>query len=263
MNARDADFNIYQVQKPSCRSTILDNPSAGAAEQVEQLQRRVEELEILLRECHHRARNHLMLIVSLLSLEQHRDEPRCAGCQALEKTQQRVQAMAAVHERLSRAAAETPRDLAAWLRQLASEICRLHGLQSEDLQLAVHVDLPGLPTRAIMPCALIINELLTNCLKHAFPPERRWAVGEKPTVRLELGTTSEGHIRLTVADNGIGLPAGVEAADTVDGGWQLVKLLAGQLGGRMQLAGGQGTEVWVEFPATSGKGSIRTGAPGG
>lgn len=234
-----------------------------SAEQVEQLQRRVEELETLLRECHHRARNHLMLIVGLLSLERHRDEPRCAGCRALEKTQQRVRAMAALHEHLSRAAAAAPRDLAAWLRQLASQVCQVHGLQPDALQLEVRVDLPGLPARVVMPCALIVNELLTNCLKHAFPPERWQALGEKPKVRLELGRTPKGALRLTVADNGVGLPASGEAASTVGGGWQLVRLLAGQLGGQMWASSSQGTEVWVEIPAGSGAGSTHTHASEG
>jgi len=194
-----------------------------------------------------------MLIVGLLSIEQRQDGARCADCPALDKTLHRVRAMAAVHEHLSRAAAETPRDLTAWLQQLAGEVFQVHGLQPDELQLEVRAELPGLPAGMVMPCALIINELLTNCLKHAFPPDHKWAADEKPTVRLELRTTAEGRLRLSVADNGVGLPAGVEVGASA-GGWQLVQLLAGPLGGRLQVAVDRGTVAWVEFPVDQRRG---------
>jgi PAS domain S-box-containing protein len=216
-----------------------DNTEQELAET--RLRASLQEKEILLKEIHHRVKNNLQVVSSLLCLQAaHADEPGLR--EAMKESQARVRSIALVHERLYQA-----RDLAqvpfpSYLRSLAAELLRTHGAM-EFVRIDVADSDVSLPVDVAIPCALIVNELLTNALKHAFPAEQRGRI----EVTLERDET--GFISLAVADEGIGLPLGFDFRSSRTLGLRLVGMLVAQLGGTVEVQRIGGTRVCVRLPA--------------
>jgi len=204
----------------------------------------LEEKMALLNEVHHRVKNNLQVITSLLRLEAGRStEP---GTRAVLKDMQgRVYAMALLHETLYRAGNFAWIDLAAFLRQMATQAIRSQASGSGEVQLQLELA----PTQVAMdqatPCGLLANELLSNALKHGFPPGRSGVI----TLQSQPDATPS-YWRVCVKDNGVGFPADFEARRTQSLGLQLVSDLARQLGGHLevQATDGGGAYFCVVFP---------------
>lgn len=198
----------------------------------------LREKEVLLKEVHHRVKNNLQVITSLLSLQAQRVDPASAAI--LIDAQNRVRAMAQVHERLYLSPDLARVEFGAYLEELLLELRRaLHRPGVEVVGRA-----PGLQlsVETAIPCGLIINELVGNALKHAFPEGR---VGK---VLVELVSDGAALV-LTVEDDGVGA-ADPRGRGTM--GWRLVERLAGQLGGAVELRSPPGTRVRVRFPGERG-----------
>jgi PAS domain S-box-containing protein len=199
--------------------------------------------EALLKEVHHRVKNNLQVITSLLRLESKRIEE--GPTQAVLKTMQnRIQSMAALHETLYRTGNFAQVDLAVYLRQLAGQLIRT--LVTNPDRITVQLDLVSvdLALDQAIPCGLIVNELVSNALKHGFPEAR---AGE---VRVELRQTPPDRLLLRVSDDGVGLAADFEQRRSKSLGLQLVSDLARQLRGRLEV--GPGTAFTVNFPGGEG-----------
>ena len=202
-----------------------------------------EEKEQLLREVHHRVKNNLQLISSLLNLQSSRtSDPAVAELFA--ESRNRVRSMALVHENLYRAGAFARVAMGDHVRALCSHLVRAYGGAQHRLTLQVDVAEVELDLDRAIPCGLIINELVSNALKHAFPN------GRAGTVRVELQAHGPGRYTLSVADDGIGLAAGAETGDTL--GLQLVRDLADQLRGRIEVNNDHGTRFLIKFGVPSG-----------
>jgi PAS domain S-box-containing protein len=200
----------------------------------------LREKELLLREVHHRVRNNLQVVSSLLDL-QSGTLPDPPARKAFEESQHRIRAMALIHEQLYQSADLAHIDFRAYIEKLASHLLESYAVHPErvDLRLEV-VDLP-LDIDQAVPCGLIVNELVANALKHAVPE------GESGQVRIGFHGTPGGGYRLLVADNGRGLKKDFDLGTSDSLGLSLVSTLAQQLEGRMQLKSNGGTECRIEF----------------
>ncbi len=199
----------------------------------------LREKEILLQEIHHRVKNNLQIISSLLQLESRAvADPQAR--ERFEDCQGRVQAMALIHERLYRTGDLSCIDLGSYLESLAGQIIRSFGRVPAQMLKPIEVTVGPVAIEAAVPCGLIVAELVTNAMKHAFPDQRR---GE---MAIRLVPDSAGWV-LSVEDNGVGAGSGAKREGSL--GLKLVNALARQLRGRVEVAGDSGMAVKVLFPA--------------
>jgi two-component sensor histidine kinase len=201
----------------------------------------LREKELLLREIHHRVKNNLQIISSLLDL--HSDAIRDTGVLALFKdSQHRIHSMALVHEILYQSPDLAWVDVGAYLQRLSAQLFRSYGVDARRITLRTHTDRVLLDIDQAIPCGLILNELLTNAFKYAFPEDR---TGE---VYVALHADPPQHVTIVVQDTGIGLPEGLDFRNTDSFGLQLVCLLAEQMEGTITLLREQGTTFTLTFP---------------
>jgi two-component sensor histidine kinase len=199
------------------------------------------EKESLLKEIHHRVKNNLQIISSLLRLQSGQIDNAIAKA-ALRDMQNRVRSMALIHEHLYRSDNLASVDLATYLRSLCQQLFRALVTAPGTIQL--HLDLAPvrLEIDQAIPCGLLVNELVTNALKHAFP------IGRSGVLRVELQPLAERPaLRLRVADDGVGLPSTFDPNNLTTLGLKLVSDLSRQIGGRLEIGGGSGTAFEVEF----------------
>jgi len=202
----------------------------------------LKEKELLLREIHHRVKNNLQVVSSLLRLQAStHDDP--ALQRALQEAQERIQAIALIHQKLKHAPDLSRVDLPDYVRTLAERLVRSYA--SVPALIDLHVDIANVDIGpdAPVPLGLILNELVANALQHAFPP------GTGGSLSLEIGQEPDGWILLRVADSGQGLPDFVQL-DQGGLGFQLVRALTDQLGGTLELERRRGVSLLLRFPPT-------------
>jgi PAS domain S-box-containing protein len=206
---------------------------------LEILRASLREKEALLKEVHHRVKNNLQIISSLLNLQadQVRDP---AALAVLGESQNRVRAMALVHETLYRSENFARIDLAVYLEGLCAQLLRAYGTDPERVCLELQVPGTTLDLDRAIPCGLLVNELVSNALKYAFPD------GRQGRLEVALGT-QDGVYALAVGDDGIGLPEGLDFRSTRTLGLQLVCGIAQQLGGTVELDRTGGTRFTITF----------------
>jgi two-component sensor histidine kinase len=208
----------------------------------ERIQASLEEKEVLLKEIHHRVKNNLQIISSLLNLQgQQIEDPQIV--EALRDSQNRVRSMALIHEQLYGAHDLARIDFGAYIHLLAGHLLRSYRADSK-----IALDLKGdklyLRIDEAIPCGLILNELVSNALKHAFPD------GQAGRIQAALGVDG-GQVVLAVSDDGVGLPEDFDHRTSTSLGLQLVNSLVSQLDGEITLEPGQGTGFRVTFPVSS------------
>lgn len=197
--------------------------------------------EALLQEVHHRFKNNLQLITSLINLQANRVEDRRLLA-LLDETRNRVYSIATVYETLHRSPDQTSFDVTAYAKLIAPALMRACDA-GERVRLAIEGEPVILDLRRAVPFGLLLHELVSNVCKHAFPDGRRGEV----SIRLKR----EDHMNvLAVIDNGIGIPPGLDFHQASSLGLRLVHLLAQQLGGDVTLAAGAGIDIRVRFPET-------------
>jgi PAS domain S-box-containing protein len=209
-------------------------------ERTRQLAARLREREVLLREVHHRVKNNLQLVSSLLNL-QGRQMQDPASIAILAECQARIQTIALIHQRLYQTKDMGQVAFAEYARNLAENI--LHSVAERGDAIALAVDVADIPLAidVAIPLGLILNELVTNAVKHAFPDRRRG------TIRIGLSREAPRRLAFAVADDGIGLPATFDI-DTSDSlGMQLVATLAEQLSARLTIDRTGGTTFGLAF----------------
>jgi len=207
----------------------------------EHIKTSLREKEVLLKEIHHRVKNNLQVISSLLSLQAEylKDE---AMVKIFRESQNRVKSMALIHEKIyqSRNLAEV--DFGEYLRDLATQLFRSYGIGTHGIFMNIKVDKVVLGVDRAIPCGIIVNELVSNALKYAFPEK---AGGR---VDITLHTNGKGEVVLTVRDNGVGLPPEIDFETSDSLGLMLVRMLSEQLQGEVKLRPGDpGTEFTLTF----------------
>jgi PAS domain S-box-containing protein len=202
----------------------------------------LKEKEILLREIHHRVKNNLQLISSLLRLHLRQIKRKDQDLAAIfEDIQGRIKAMALAHEALYESENLELVDADLYIQRIVANLRVSYPVSRKQLRVKTDVESITFSINVALPCGLIVNELVTNSLKHAFPEDRE---GE---VVVALVSTGEAEFQLTVRDNGVGMPQHIDLQHPESLGLELVTDLAKQLNGTVEFTGGDGTEFHVRF----------------
>jgi two-component sensor histidine kinase len=206
----------------------------------EQTRASLREKETLLREIHHRVKNNLQIISSLLYLQSSSLADATAS-QALKESQDRVHSMALVHEQLYRSSSLGAIDFGEHLRQLAGSVARSYGAASGRVRLEIAVESIAVDLDLAIPVSLIFNEVLANVFKHAFPGERAG------TVEVIFRSDGPETLMLRVRDNGIGLPPDYERDQGRSLGLKIVRNLAEQIHGQLEIESCHGMTFQLTF----------------
>jgi PAS domain S-box-containing protein len=199
----------------------------------------LREKEVLLREVHHRVKNNLQVISSLLKLQsQHIKDQR--SLELFKESQNRVRSIALVHEKLYRRNDLARIDFAEYVRGLAAHLMRSCGVKTDSISLNVDAEPILLNVETAIPCGLVINELVTNSLRHAFP-------AGKGSIMIDFRRGIGDQLVLSVQDTGIGLPALIDTRNNDSLGWQLIHALADQLKANIEIGREAGTHVSLTF----------------
>lgn len=219
-------------------------------ERLKQLKASLKEKDILLKEVHHRVKNNLQVISSLIDLQADR-LPDAEVRTLFRDTRDRVRSMALVHEKLYQSEDLAHTELAAYVRNVMKELFLAHGPVSSKITLRMELEPVFLPVDMAIPCGLILNELATNSLKHAF------AGRESGAIDIELKSAGTKSVRLLFRDDGKGLPDGLDwhAADSL--GLRLIRMLSQQLHAELTMRNGAGTTFELSFDVQD----TRSGGP--
>lgn len=228
--ASDIAFALYNIEMEKKRKKAE-----------EQIRASLHEKEVLLQEVHHRVKNNMQIISSLLNLQSRhiKDE------QALEifkNSQNRVRSMALIHEKLYKTKDFARVDFNEYVRSLANHLFSSYGINKEAIKLNTNIKDVFLDINTAIPCGLIINELVSNSLKYGFPD------GKKGEIKIAMLPLNKNKVELIVSDNGVGIPEEVDFRKTESLGLHLVTILAeGQLHGDIKLDREGGTSFHIGF----------------
>ena len=208
------------------------------------LKNSLKEKEILLKEIHHRVKNNLCVVASLLELQSHTvADPQLA--KMFEESQNRLYSMALIHEKLYRSINLAQINFGEYLEDLVSNLFQSYNISDNRIQLQVLAEPIYLNVETATPCGLIANELVSNSLKHAFPD------GTTGTVSVECYQTGDREIHLFIKDNGIGFPQNIDFRKTNSMGFQVVCTLTDQLEGSIELSRQTGTAFHLKLSELS------------
>ena len=196
--------------------------------------------DVLLREVHHRVKNNLQTISSLLNMQAEL-LPDFAARHALRDAQRRVHSMALIHEQMYGDKDMDEVDFGEYAKRLTRDLFDSFGVQAGRVRLRFALDPVSLAMDQMIPCGLILNELVTNSLKYAFPGERAGEI----LVSLRCGDGRT--VTMAVADNGVGLPPAIEGKRSESLGTRIVEILTRQLGGSLDRQSGGGVSSTVTF----------------
>jgi two-component sensor histidine kinase len=215
-----------------------------------ELKTAIAEKEVLLREIHHRVKNNLQIIASLLSLQLNtiHSEPVVAQ---FRDSQNRIRAMSLIHERLYRSNDLARIDFGPYLRDLTGALLDGYQARGSEIGLSIETDDIQVSIDSAVTCGLLVNELVSNALKHAFPDGRRG------TIAVEMRVINDMRFQLTVCDDGVGFPNEVNFYKTGSLGLQLVNSLTRQLGGTVGFHTQPGSKITICFPATNARQSTQ------
>ena len=204
------------------------------------------EKEILLREIHHRVKNNMQILTSLLRLQARRansEELRTV----LQESESRIRSMGLLHEKLYQSDGVSSIDMNGYLRTLTNELLRVNtpAGKRREIKLSVRDVLLGMDTA--LPCGLIVTELVSNALKYAFPDR------PEGIIYVSVSKETDGEFNLIVWDNGVGIPDDFDVSRSQSLGMKLVTMLVDQLNGKVNFSGQQGTRWEIKFRETAYK----------
>jgi len=207
----------------------------------EQLKVSLKEKEALLKEIHHRVKNNLQVISSVLRLQSDyiKDERVLA---LFSDSQNRIRSMALIHEKLYQSKDLLRIDFGEYIRDLTSNLLRSYAASSQAVTLRISADDIWLNIDTAIPCGLIINELISNSLKHAFPIGR-----EDNEIHITIRSIEDNQYALTVSDNGIGIPVDLDFRNTASFGLELVGIFTEQIEGAVELDRSTGAKFTITF----------------
>ncbi|MBE9176269.1 PAS domain S-box protein [Synechocystis salina LEGE 06155] len=232
---------VYSAHKVVC---LAVKDITDQKQNQRQLQQSVREKEVLLKEIHHRVKNNLLVVSSLLDWRSESiTEPVLRS--VFSESQRRIGTIALIHEKLYGTKDLNEIDFGDYLETLAIQIFEsfsINDANPERIKLEFDLNPVYLNVETAMPCGLIVNELLLNIFKHAFPDQRQG------NVHFSFKTQSEDNYLLVIKDDGVGFPENFDFTETESLGWQLINLLTTQLDGTIKIKQGNGAEIELLFP---------------
>jgi PAS domain S-box-containing protein len=230
---RDAEgktlYIVGQIQD------ISDKKLAG-----EHLKASLKEKEILLSEIHHRVKNNMQVISSLLKIQSDKIQDK-AYADMFKESNDRIRSMSLVHEKLYQSKDFANVDFNGYVKGLVNSLFRSYGIDTNKIKAKIEVEGISLGVDTAVPCGLLINELVSNSLKHAFPEKRN---GE---IRIALRSINEDEFELKVSDDGIGIPQDLDIKNTESFGMELISILVDQLDGQIDLDRTAGTRYQIKL----------------
>lgn len=208
----------------------------------------LQEKEILLREIHHRVKNNMQIISSLLKLQiNYVDNKEVIA--AFEDSNFRIRSMSLVHEKLYGSHNLSRIDFKEYIQTLTNELARANNVDISKIQVDVtDIAAVSLDIDNAIPCGLLINELVSNAFKYAFPGYKNWKDSKKGVIKIILCTTGLDDIELEVSDNGVGLPEDFNMLESKTLGLHLVSILVeNQLKGRLEVSSENGAKFKIKF----------------
>lgn len=205
-----------------------------------ELKQNLKEKEILLKEIHHRVKNNLLVVASLLEFQSDYSD-NTEIHRALQDSQNRVLSMSLIHERLYQSTDLSHIEFRDYLETLIEQLFASYNIDSHKITYTIHSEPIRLNIETAHPCGLIINEIISNVLKHAFPDARTG------TVEILVNQEPTGLIHLRIKDNGIGIPEHIDLFKTDSLGMELIVMLVEQIRGEIHLNRQQGTEFHMTF----------------
>jgi two-component system CheB/CheR fusion protein len=237
---RDSSGRLRGFSKIMRDITEAHRAELRLKDQEQKLRGSLAEKEALLKEIHHRVKNNLQIIASLLDLQSEFLD-QVDSKEVLLEMKTRVRSIAAIHELLYTATDFSRIEFRRFVEKLAQDVIAVHRQHATQVEVEIHAESVLLDMTQAVPCGLIVNELLTNALKHAFPQ------GRSGKIVVSFGP-DQANWRLEVGDDGTGLPPEVDPADVNSMGFQLIQLLTQQLGGRLDVIPGEGARFVIRFP---------------
>ena len=206
----------------------------------EQIRASLREKEVLLKEIHHRVKNNMQVIISLLNLQsKHVKDKR--DWEIFKDSQNRIKSMALIHDKLYQSKDLASINFAEYIENLARHLFNTYSVSSSAIKLVADIKDVPLDIDTAIPCGLIINELISNSLKYAFPD------GREGEIQIKLYASKDDTFSLIVRDNGIGLPEDLDFRNTKSLGLQVVVALVEQLKGTIELDRSEGTAFKIVF----------------
>ncbi|MBM3213257.1 PAS domain S-box protein, partial [Candidatus Poribacteria bacterium] len=211
----------------------------------EQIKASLEEKEILLREIHHRVKNNLQIICSLLYL-QSRNIINKEAIELFDDARNRIISMSLVHERLYQSHNLSKLTFSDYIKNLTSSLFRTYGITPDFISLKLDLEDISLNIDKAIPCGLILNELITNSIKYGFK-NGNGGKENKGEIAISFHSNGNNQINLIISDNGSGIPENVDFRNTKSLGLQLVNRLVEQLDGTIALDRNDGTKFDIKF----------------
>ncbi len=238
----EVSASIFRDSRGAERTSMIIRDVTERNRAEEALRASLREKEVLLREIHHRVKNNMQVISSLFNLQAGRTmSDECRG--VLKEGQARIRSMSLVHEKLYQSRDLSKIEFGGYVRSLTAHLFQSYLDKPDRVRLETDFEDVFLDINAAVPCGLILNELVSNALKHAFPG------GRSGTIRIGLQKDPTGAVELGVADDGVGLPAGFDLRESGGFGMEIVNLLVDQLDARFEVEGTKGTSFKVTFGA--------------
>jgi PAS domain S-box-containing protein len=233
IQGKNQPFQVY---------TTFDDITSRKMEE-DQIQRDLKEKKVLLKEIHYRVKNNLKIVCSLLSLQGDYIQDKNTRT-IFNESLNRVRTIALVHEELYRSMDSVKISFKEYIETLVQYLCQVYNPEPLKIEICTHVEDVSFGIDLAVPCGLIINELISNALKHAFPPSFKG----KGRIEITLHPKESSEIELIVKDNGVGISEKMSIHDKQTFGMQLVIILAeGQLKGKVFLERGEGTRFIIRF----------------
>ena len=231
---------IYDEDGTLKKLVVVDSDITAGKNMQKQIETSLKEKDVLLKEIHHRVKNNLQIIISLLNLQTGyiKDE---VTLKAVKDGQSRVRSMALVHEKFYQSDELSEIDFAEYIEKLCHYLYQSYGDKTDRIDVQIKGDKIGLDMDTAMPCGLLVNEIVSNAYKYAFPDQ------EKGTILIEF-KKSNGKMTLFIHDNGIGFPIEYDLEKSESLGMQLIQALTSQLDGELKVSRENGTTFEISFP---------------
>jgi two-component sensor histidine kinase len=229
--------NVLRLQ---AQQTVIHRQNEVQQQLLEEKDRLLTDKDLLMQEIQHRMKNNLSIIISLLESQSlYLNNP--AAQAALQETQNRIQAVFLLHQKLYRASAGTEVNVASYILELVNYLCQSFDTGNHHIAIRPQLEPISLDASEVLPLGVILNEAITNAIKHAFPGDR---TGYIEVLLRQLPT---GDVHLQVRDNGVGLPADFRQSVEKSLGFTLITGLANQLHGSWTIEDDNGVVVTIQF----------------